>query len=203
MTVYVRADVSCVSEPAVSGGCGKPHVRPVADGVPVHRTPEGKNAPWPLTCPQCEPFLKQDIVRSGGKKIRTMNPDHGLEMAPRFLGLFGATKDTIPETPDEEKARQANELKTATEQAAAIAENAHQQTVSIGTIAQAIAGNTELMAKFMELQIGKQAPAPVVLAEPVPVAAVTCQDCGSEFERKSNKGPAPRRCPDCKAKAAA
>lgn len=216
MTVYVRADTASVSVSPESGGCGRSHSRPVSGGVAVHRTTEGKNAAWPLTCPQCEPFLRQDIVRSAGRKVRTVNNDHGMNLAERYLGLFGASEDTIPESPDEEKHRESLERKTATDQAAKTVNLAEQSAASLNSIAEAIAGNSALMAQLVKMglmgsqQTGPVLPADEPLPEPrrweYPVGAgltAVCRDCGTEFARTSNKGPAPKRCPDCKAKAAA
>lgn len=217
MTLYVRADVASVSVPASSGGCGFPHVRPVEAGVPVHKTVTGELAPWPITCPACEANLSEDIKRSGMKKVRTVNADAGLKLADRYLGLFGSTPETVPESPDEEKRREYIEQKTATEHAARQVDAATETAASMHSIASAIQGNSELMTKFMEFQAAliaqHQPPAEMKLPGPTaagvtastdtPAITATCRDCGSEFPRTSNKGPAPRRCPDCKAKAAA
>lgn len=214
MTVYVRADVASVSVPETSGGCGKPHSRPVVDGVAVYRDEDGNLAPWPIVCPRCETDLKQDILRSGGRKVRTQNLDAGMKLADRFLGLYGSTVDTIPETPDQERHREAEELKKVTEHSKRQAQSAEDTAASMNSIAAAIAGNSDLMTKFMEFQMALVANhQPVVqgTAEPeippgyaeVSGSLYTCQDCGEQHLRSSNKGPAPKRCPDCKAKAAA
>lgn len=212
MTLYARADVSYVSVPRESGGCGEPHSRPVINGVPQ---------PFVLTCQGCENFLRADIARSGGsKKMRTINGDSGLALKERYLGLWGASPDTIPEAPDEELRREHDET-------AMITKNAASQTQTLAQIGDAVRGNADLMAKFIELQIAlakNQQPAeplpPIAsetagLQEPrmyeYPVGGAltasvatadwrACQDCGADIARQpGQKGALPWRCPDCKA----
>lgn len=213
MTLYVRADVASVSLPATSGGCGKAHTRPVVNGAPVHVKTDGSLDAWPITCPVCESAdspqgLRADIKRSGMKKVRTQNMDAGMKLQDRYLGLFGSTPETVPESPDQEKHREHIEQKTATEHAASQVSAASETAASMHSIAAAIQGNSELMTKFMEFQaalIAQNQPVIQGVVEPEPAAALmaACQDCGTPFVRTSNKGPAPKRCPDCKAKAAA
>jgi hypothetical protein len=203
MTLYSRADVSSVSVPVTSGGCGQTHSRPVLAGAPVQGS-------WPLNCVPCENYLRADIARSGGKKIRTVNNDFGLKMQDRYLGLWGTREEMVPETPDQEKQREFAEQETARHQASA-------QSETFTKIGNVLSGNAELMAKFMEFQMefmsqqGQQPPVELVsstrIEELAPEAAAmpayVCQGCGGTFPRKSAKGYAPRRCADCKAKAAA
>lgn len=229
MTLYARADVMHVSVPVTSGGCGLPHSRPVVAGAPAKE--------WGLTCPQCETFLKQDIERSGAKKVRTVNSDNGLKLAERYLGMWGSRREMVPETYDEEIERTFAEQETAKHQA-------QNQSDSFKTISDAIAmlaaqgqGNTALVQALAQALTVKQAePVPdglVKIETPIPAQPISaeeaartepriwqypvganlpaelppgdyrCQDCGQIRRRTSNKGPLPRRCPDCKAKKAA
>jgi hypothetical protein len=197
MTLWARADVSYVHVPVASGGCGKPHSRPVHNGKPA--------AEFILNCQGCENFLRADIARSGGnKKVRTVNGDYGMKLADRYLGLWGATSDTIPETPDEELAREHNEQ-------AMITKNAASQTQTLAQIGAAVAGNAELMAKFIELQTqlsdARQPLAQLAPIPPVPVdePALTvadshpCKDCNLPIVRaEGQRGALPQRCPTCK-----
>lgn len=208
MTLWARADVSYVRVPVESGGCGEPHSRPVTNGVPAEH--------FVLNCQGCENFLRADIARSGGnKKVRTVNGDFGLKLQDRYLGLWGATRDTIPETPDDELKREHDEQSM-------ITKNAASQTQTLAQIGAAVAGNAELMAKFIELQtalVQQQSglPAlPSVIAEPlpealrgvtsgtvttVPVDEHACKDCSKPISRKpGQKGALPQRCPACKGK---
>jgi hypothetical protein len=199
VTLYARADVSYVSVPRENGGCGEPHSRPVFNGAPAKQ--------FILNCQPCENFLRADIARSGGnKKVRTINGDTGLALRERYLGLWGATADTTPETPDDELKREADEARM-------VATNAASQTQTFAQIGQAIAGNAELMSKFIELQASLMAktaePAPKVLQAAVEPPAdgynvKHCVDCGTLIERRpGTRGALPKRCPDCKQKAAA
>jgi hypothetical protein len=213
MVLYARADVSYVCVPATSGGCGQPHTRPVVNGAPAKQ--------FRLVCQGCENFLRADIARSGGnKKVRTVNGDYGLALKERYLGLWGASPETTPEAPDEELKREFDEQ-------ASITKNAASQTETMAQIGTAIAGNAELMGKFMELLMSSQGkadlPAPSsVFAEPLPEtlrdvppgtpvivshvepAQNHCLDCPAPITRKDGqKGALPLRCPDCKAKKAA
>jgi hypothetical protein len=176
-----------------------PHTRPVINGAPAKE--------FRLDCQGCENFLRADIARSGGsKKIRTINGDTGLALKERYLGLWGATPDTTPESPDDE-------LKREHDESAMITKNAASQTQTLADIGEAVKGNADLMAKFIELQIAlaKQntpptaVPAPV--ADSVPLAGVNrytadeapCRDCGTAIRREpGQKGSLPWRCPDCK-----
>ena len=138
MTLYARADVDYVCVPVGSGGCGSGHSRPVINGVPQQ---------FVLNCQGCENFLRADIARSGGsKKVRTINGDTGLALKERYLGLWGASPDTIPEAPDDELRREHDET-------AMITKNAASQTQTLQQIGTAVAGNAESMAKFIELQL--------------------------------------------------
>src|SRR5580692_7303264 len=102
MTLGAREDVSYVLVPAGSGGCGEAHTRPVVSGAP--------SKTFRLDCQGCENFLRADIARSGGnKKVRTINGDTGLALKDRYLGLWGASPDTIPESPDAELRREHDE----------------------------------------------------------------------------------------------
>lgn len=205
MTLWARADVSYVSVPASSGGCGQPHTRPVVNGAPAKD--------FPLNCQGCENYLRADIARSGGnKKVRTVNGDYGLPLKDRYLGLWGATKDTVPESPDDELSREHAE-------AANITKNAASQTETFAQIGEAVASNRELMAKFMELQmqmlgsqqpvLAKTADTPVEVLQEQPTTADTwnqhmCLDCQTPIVRsEGQKGALPQRCPDCKAAKAA
>jgi hypothetical protein len=123
----------------------------------------------------------------------------------------------VPESPDEEKRREHTEQKNATEQAVSNVNAAQQTAASMNSIAAAIQGNSALMTKFMEFQaelLAQHQPVIQGQVEPEPrqyeyqvggalPPTAECQECGSLFARTSNKGPAPKRCPDCKAKAAA
>lgn len=226
VTLYARADVSYVSVPVTSGGCGTPHVRPVVNGAPAKL--------FALTCQGCENYLRADIARSGGnRKVRTINGDQGLALKERYLGLWGASPDTIPETPDDELKREHDEQ-------AMVTKNAASQTETLAQIGAAVAGNAELMGKFIELQtlLAKQqgnqftpiAPALVDQAEldrlphhrldeysvggmgsglPEPMDTSTwqqrlCTECSTPILRAAGqRGALPQRCPDCKAKKAA
>lgn len=207
MTLYARADVDYVVVPVGNGGCGNPHRRPFANGV--------RSETFVLNCQPCENFLRADIARSGGnKKVRTVNGDYGMKLADRYLGLWGATQDTIPEAPDEELAREHNEQ-------AMITKNAASQTQTLAQIGAAVAGNAELMAKFIELQtalVQANTRLPADTAVPTEVAMVmpdvplqradlavadehACKDCSKPISRKpGQKGALPQRCPACKDK---
>ena len=223
MTLMVRADVASVSVPAASGGCGEAHIRPVTEGVAVHRNEDGSNAVWPLTCPLCESTdspqgLRADIKRSGMKKIRTINSDAGMKAADRYLGLFGQNEDMVPETPDEEKARERREQETAKNQAQKSVRAEEKNADALAQIGQAISALAEqgsgnnvivqallkaLAVKSDEPQASLEQSYDPDLIHVSHAGSYTCQDCGETFPRKSNKGYAPKRCPDCKAKAAA
>ena len=215
MTLYARADVISVCVPVASGGCGTTHIRPVRNGAPAQQ--------FKLDCPGCENFLRADIARTGNKRVRTVNADNGMRLAERFLGLWGATPDTIPEAPDQEQHREWAEQETATS-------NASSQTDAMRMIGTAVAGNSELMAKFIELQTAllakEQPPLSPILPVPVdenaerpeprqyeyPIGALpessydtrTCRDCGALITRSpGQKGALAHRCPDCRGKKAA
>jgi len=202
VVLYARADVTYVCVPAESGGCGQPHRRPVIDGAPAQQ--------FKLVCTGCENYLRADIARSGGnKKVRTVNGDYGLAMKERYLGLWGATPDTIPEAPDEELKREHDEQSM-------ITKNAASQTETLAQIGAAVAGNAELMGKFIELQLalaakenGTAAPVAVTgISGDGPVSTLEdsaetryCLDCNKAIVRQpGQKGALPWRCPEHKAK---
>lgn len=205
MALYARADVSYVCVPKENGGCGEPHARPVIHGAP--------SAEFKLVCPACENFLRADIARTGSKKVRTVNSDNGLKLAERYLGQWGASPETVPETPDAEKQREWTADRTALE-------NASTQTEAFGRIADALAGNQELLLKFAEMMglraaltpgsvpdayghLDKQA-SPTVPAVQGNVEARECLDCGAAIVRvNGQRGALAQRCPECKAKKAA
>jgi hypothetical protein len=214
MVLYARADVTYVCVPAESGGCGTAHTRPVINGAPSRE--------FRLVCTPCENYLRADIARSGGnKKVRTINGDSGLALKDRYLGLWGATPDTIPEAPDEELKREHDEQ-------AMVTKNAASQTETLAQIGDAVKGNAALMEKFLDLQIAlaknnaPQGPFAPILPVPSPdgempeprrweypvganldesVETRFCLDCNATIQRQSGqKGALPWRCPDCKAK---
>jgi rubrerythrin len=200
MTLYARADVMHVSVPLANGGCGEPHSRPVHHGAP--------DKDWGLTCPKCETFLKQDVERSGAKKIRTVNSDNGLKLAERYLGLWGTRVEMVPETYDQEIDREHNEQETARNQASNSTEAFRQIGDAITSLASQGQGNTALVQALAKALAGASPEPEAPVAEPEPAAPVPlpvaeCQECGDVFTRTSNKGPAPKRCPACKSKAAA
>lgn len=192
MVLYARHDLVSVVVPVENGGCGVTHTRPVINGEPSKE--------FKLVCTPCENFLRADIARSGGnKKVRTINGDTGLALKERYLGLWGASPETTPESPDEELQREHNEQ-------ASITANAASQTQTLQQIGDAVKGNADLMAKFLDLQIAlakrdqqpEAAPPP-----PVPANAESrdCLDCGKPIVRADGqKGALPWRCPECKAK---
>lgn len=216
MVLYAREDVTYVLVPAGNGGCGQPHTRPVANGAPAKE--------FKLACQPCENFLRADIARTGNKKVRTVNSDNGMKLAERYMGLWGASPETVPETPDAEKQREWNSDRTALE-------NAATQTEAFGRIADALAGNQELILKLAEMVTASKGafgslspilPVPAddnPMPEPrkwqYPVGAIpdvdtstwnqrACLDCSAPIVRKDGqKGALPQRCPDCKAKKAA
>jgi hypothetical protein len=183
MVLYARKDVSYVFVPVESGGCGSSHRRPVINGVPQE---------FRLVCQGCENFLRQDIARTGNKRIRTVNGDYGMKRAERYLGLWGASPDTIPESPDDELHREDVEQKTVTD-------NAATQTIAFSKIADALAGNTELIAKLAAMMSAEPAVAePAVKAEPS-FDSRECLDCGRPIIRRNGqKGALPQRCPACR-----
>lgn len=218
MTLIARSDVMSATVPVASGGCGKTHSRPVHNGKP--------DKVFKIECDGCETYLKQDIIRSGMKKMRTGSDR---ELKDRYLGLWGWNDDTVPETFDEEREREHNEQVTT-----AAAANANKDALT--TIAAALAGNQELMAKLVAMSQPQQAPSvPVydpILPVPVPEGEIPeprqwqypvggpvrhpgsraepvsaynqhpCKDCGTPITRKpGQKGALALRCPACKAKA--
>lgn len=202
MTLYARADVMHVSVPVANGGCGQPHSRPVRNGAP--------DKEWALTCPDCETFLRQDIERSGAKKIRTVNADAGLKLADRYLGLWGNRKEMVPETYEHEIQREFDEQESVNQQAANSAAAFKQIGDAIAALAAQGQGNTALIQALANALTATQQP-PVVKGEIVvadqpptelPPGDYRCQDCGKISRRASVKGPAPKRCPDCKKAAA-
>jgi hypothetical protein len=197
MTLWAREDVDYVFVPVANGGCGEGHRRPVTSGVPQH---------FVLNCQGCENYLRADIARSGGnKKVRTVNGDYGLKLQDRYLGLWGATADTIPECPDAELAREHSEQ-------VMITRNAASQTETLAQIGAAVAGNADLMARFLEIQMaqaGMASPQPritvkAIADEPAPdplAESRLCLDCSTPIIRQpGQKGALPWRCPPCKAK---
>lgn len=195
MVLYARSDVVSVTVPVGHGGCGQTHTRPVIAGAPVKQ--------FELICPPCENFLRADIARTGNKKTRTVNSDNGLKLDDRYLGLWGSSPNTIPESPDQEKEREWAEQKTVTE-------NASTQTEAFGKIADALAGNTELIAKLAEIVAGQSAARMVMPAEPMVPGELpkvdpnadqrACLDCGLPIIRaEGQKGALAHRCVTCKA----
>ena len=178
-----------------------PHSRPVINGAPVKE--------WKLECAPCEKFLRADMAASGYRKQRTVNEDAGMKLAERYVGLWGTTPDTVPETPDEEKKREHDE-------AAMVTKNAARQTQAMDEISDAVKGNADLLGKFLDLQIALArqnqgaAPLPVLVpghdivtgeVNPYTAEVRQCQDCGTDIVRSpGQKGALPWRCPDCKAK---
>lgn len=87
----------------------------------VHTRPVVNGAPakyWALTCPQCEDHLRSDP-------------------------LWASHESKIPETRDEQLAREELEKRSQVDSQAA-------QSLALDKISQALAGNQELMARFME-----------------------------------------------------
>lgn len=80
--IFARNDVDYINVPVESGGCPDGHRRPVIQGARVKT--------WQVTCPACEPFLKE-----------------------RLGDLFATTETDIPETPDETAGREAFEKRGA------------------------------------------------------------------------------------------
>lgn len=187
MTLWARDDVDYVVVPSGQGGCGEPHSRPFVDGV---------RQAFILNCQPCENFLRADIARTGNKKTRTVNSDYGMKLDERYLGLWGSSPETIPESPDQEKHREWAEQKTVTE-------NASTQTEAFGKIADALAGNQELILKLAELVTGQSVTKPAPAPEPAvsPNADVReCLDCGTPIIRQpGQKGALAQRCPEHKA----
>lgn len=98
MSLFARSDLMSVTIPAMSGGCGKTHSRPVTHGKP--------RTVWELACPACEAYLKGDnkprvIKVSGGDKNRGIAPkmNHVADSDPHW----SSTPETVPPTPDEEQ----------------------------------------------------------------------------------------------------
>jgi hypothetical protein len=208
MTLYARSDVMSVTVPAESGGCGKSHSRPVHGGKP--------DKDWPLNCLPCETFLKKDVVASEYKKTRLGNGSRD-DLKLRWPSLWGWTPDSRPETPDEENRREHDEQETATNAA-----NANKDALT--TIAAALAGNQEVLARLAAMVAPQALPSDPILPEPLdpgaerpeprtweyPVGGLEktssydqreCRDCGTPIIRApGQKGALPQRCPDCKAK---
>jgi len=195
MTLHARSDVVSVSVPVESGGCGQAHIRPVINGAPAKD--------WVLDCFACEQFLRADIAASGNKKLRTVNENAGMKLADRYVGLWGSTVNTVPETPDEEKKREFDEQASVTKNAASTAE-------AFAEIGNALKGNQQLMGKFMELQaalLAQQLQPREISSAEIPETVLvhdgynsrSCQDCGTDIIRaEGQKGALPIRCPDCR-----
>lgn len=85
-------------------GCGKSHSRPTgADGFPVHT--------WRLDCDPCERHLF-----SGPKRIKKHTASGGaLEWEDSHDPMWSRTIEGIPQTPDEEKAKHAYEIRGSAE----------------------------------------------------------------------------------------
>jgi hypothetical protein len=95
VTLYARSDLMSVSVPVTSGGCGKSHTRPVRNGVPARD--------FKLDCPGCEAFLK-----GGGRTVIINTPpdkENGIPGSQKRVAdmdpCWGATPESVPETPDE------------------------------------------------------------------------------------------------------
>jgi hypothetical protein len=187
MVLYARSDVMHVAIPVTDGGCGSSHSRPVRNGAPA-RT-------WGLNCPQCEAYLRHDLAHD----IHENTP------IPQktVVGLWSGSPDGIPETFDEQRLRETGERMRQ-------AEVDQEQRELQKMIAEAVAGNRDLMAQFMALMVQAQPePAKAVTAvpEPEPPAVPAgehrnCLDCGRLITRKpGQKGGLPHRCPGCKARA--
>lgn len=97
MTVYLRSDVTCVVVPTSAGGCGAQHTRKVTRGVPDKQ--------FPVDCPPCEGYLKGDGRPT--KLVYETDPKTGQVLrqarVPDASPMIGATPDTVPLTPDEER----------------------------------------------------------------------------------------------------
>jgi hypothetical protein len=95
MTLYARSDVMSVSIPVQSGGCGKTHSRPVQKGAPSRE--------FKLDCPGCENFLKGGgrtyLKRKPGDKDADIPASQ--ERVADIDPCWGATPESVPETPDE------------------------------------------------------------------------------------------------------
>lgn len=194
MTLYARSDVVSVFVSTENGGCGITHRRPVHEGAPAKT--------FRLDCNGCENFLRADIARSGMRKERS-----GEDHKERYLGLWGATEMTIPETHDEEKFREHAETEQTKQLAVQQMENSVTTAAAMQDVAKAIVGNSELMAQFMQFMSGAKLPdpAPEVKAAPEPTDPARdqreCLDCGTAIVRKpGQKGALAQRCPDCKEK---
>jgi hypothetical protein len=192
MVLYARSDVMSATVPVESGGCGHTHSRPVLNGKP--------DKVFKIECQGCENYLRQDIVRTGMKKVRTGGDR---ELKDRYLGLWGWNDQTIPETFDQEREREHAE-----QESAVSAANANKDALS--TIAAAMAGNQELLAQLARMMAPQG-------AEPLPQTAINppepepepdssyvqrqCKDCPAMIVRTDGqKGMLPHRCPDCKAR---
>lgn len=206
MALYPRSDFVSVTVPTASGGCGQPHTRPVISGAP--------QMDWILECPACESYLRRDAAAAGYRKQRTVNEDAGMKLADRYIGLWGTTPDTVPETPDEEKKREHNEQVSVTKNAASQTQAMDRIGESIAAMAAQGRNTTDLMVKFMELQTAMLTAKPAGALYETPPGPLSdgpevnrytadvapCQDCGAPIHREpGQKGSLPWRCPACKA----
>jgi len=97
VTLYARSDVCSVSIPVESGGCGAAHMREVTRGAPAKI--------FKLECGPCEAYLsgarKPKILKYhiNAKTGQTVRQERVADADP----MWGATPDTIPLTPDEER----------------------------------------------------------------------------------------------------
>ena len=96
MTLYARSDVMSTNIPAVHGGCGSSHSRPVRAGSP--------DKMFRLDCPPCESYLKGDR-KSRILKTTPGDPKSGIPARQERVAdadpLWSSTPDSVPLTPDE------------------------------------------------------------------------------------------------------
>ena len=98
MTLYARGDVQHISIPAMNGGCGHSHSRPVRNGAP--------DKIFRLDCTDCEGYLKGD--RKGKILKTTGNIQAGTAKQERVADcdpFWSSTPDSVPLTPDEQQTR--------------------------------------------------------------------------------------------------
>lgn len=96
--LYARSDVSSVTVPVQSGGCGATHSRVVTRGAPAKV--------FAIDCPDhCEPYLRGD--RRPKKLVYQIDKATGQALRQERVAdadpMFSSTPDTIPLTPDEER----------------------------------------------------------------------------------------------------
>jgi hypothetical protein len=196
MTLHARSDVMSVTVPVGSGGCGQTHSRPVTNGKPA------KN--WTLDCVPCESYLKQDIINSNYRKRRIGNGAKE-DLKERWPGLWGHSETAIPETPSEEEQREFGEAEAAKNAAKLQLENATTTAESLKLMAEAVAGNSALMAQILAAAARNPAPPAEVMPSVTPVHdgfnSRACEDCNADIIRAGGqKGALPHRCPACKAR---